>query len=194
MTVETLNPEAQTSTDEDKANPSIADRARHALKEVQEETEKRMKGLMDRGEVYGKETLETIKDKIAPAVRLSENLFNRAKSNAEWVQEKVEEAVTRAMGSLNIPTPAEMLTIRETGEKLEKKVKALGKVTEGVAESVEGVKELRDEVASLQKTVDNLAKNLQLVDRKVRKLTQTTTRRPVKGTKTKPAQKSDAGK
>lgn len=199
MTVETMNPEVETRTDEEKAGLSIGERARHALKEVQEETEKRMKDLMDRGEVYGKESLQSIKDAIAPAVRLSEKVLNKAKSNAEWMQDKVEEAVNRALGSLHIPTAAEMLEMKARSEGFEKKAEALSKIEDvlpAVEESIEGMKELRGEVAELRKSVEKLGRGLEMLDRKLRKLNQASVKRPVKSTKTatKSGTKSEAGK
>ena len=152
---------------------SLAERAKKALVDLQDETEKRMKELMNRGESYGKESFQTIQDRFAPAVRLSEKVLNRAKENAEWIQEKVEEAVNTALGKLHLPTPAELTKLITTVEELTKKVEALGQIADmraATEEATDGVDELRTEVKGLRKSIDNVGKNLGLLEKRVRTL------------------------
>jgi archaellum component FlaC len=159
--VQMMNPEVKAAREGDTKGRSIADRAKQAIKDIQEETEKRMKDLMARGESYGKESLHSIQERIAPAVKLSGNLLSRAKENAEWLQERVEEAVSKALGKLNIPTQAELDQLMQTVQELGKKLEELAERTQ---------EEVQPEVAELRKGVEKLSKSLGQIDQRVRKL------------------------
>jgi chromosome segregation ATPase len=195
---ETTAGAGESANGHDMSAQTVADRARQALREVQEETERRMRELMDRGESYGKESLQSIKDRFAPAVRLSENILSlakentswlqaRAKDNAAWLQDKIEETVKGTLSTLHLPTAADFEGFKSELAALAKKVEALGKLSE-VRSEVEGAEtelgELKVEVGSLRDTVNNLARNLGVLEQRLRKLVQSKTGKRVrKGTK-----------
>ena len=134
---------------------SITDRALQTLREVQEGTEKTVKGLMDKGESYGKEGIATIKERIAPAVRLSETILHRAKDNAEWAQDKIEESVQRAFGTFHLPTAGDLAKLGQSVQELSTQLVEMAG--------------LRQEVQQLRATVDGLSKNFSSLERKLRR-------------------------
>ena len=78
---ETPVTEGQAQTGAEGELKTMAGRARQALRDVQDETEKRIKELMDRGEAYGKESFQSIKDRVAPAVKMGGTVLKSAKEN-----------------------------------------------------------------------------------------------------------------
>ena len=102
-------------------------------------------------------------------MRLSEKVIHRAKDNAEWIQERVEEAVSTALGKLHFPTKADLAQLTETVVALGKKVDALTKVAE---------EQVKSEIAELRKNAEKIGKNLSQVDQRVRQLVQARTAKP----------------
>jgi archaellum component FlaC len=169
--VATLNAEAKVAEATDTKTWKITDRAKQAIKDIQGETEKRMKDLMARGETYGKESLHSIQERFAPAVRVGENLFHRAKENAEWLQERVEEAVNKALSKLHLPTPAELTQLMQSVSELTQKVDALAKTAQ---------EEVKGEISEVRKGVEKIGRRLGQVELRVRKLSQAKSAKPAR--------------
>ncbi len=99
----------------------IPNKTFQTIREVQEGTEKRVKDLLDRGE----ESLHTLREKIDPAFRFSEDLVRKARTNAEWLQEQIELGVNKTLEALHIPTQPEVEKLQASLTRLRSKVNTL---------------------------------------------------------------------
>jgi len=106
-----------------------------ALAAAEEEGSKLFKNLVEKGEGYegrGRARYEDFKDQV-------EDAADRAKGQAEstWnkVEDRLDEAVTAALGRLGVPSRDEIATLTKRVEELTKTVEQLNKKEKGAAKS-----------------------------------------------------------
>ncbi len=89
-----------------------------ALQAAEEEGSKLFKNLVERGETFetrGREHFVEVKDKVDHA---AEKAVDQAGSTWEKVESKLDDAVTRALGRLGVPSRDEIATLTQRVEEL----------------------------------------------------------------------------
>ena len=89
-----------------------------AMQAAEEEGSKLFKNLVERGESFqsrGRERYDDVKDKVEDA---ADKAKDRAETTWEKVEQRLDEAVTSALGRLGVPSRDEIATLTQRVEEL----------------------------------------------------------------------------